>query len=55
MTSGSSPFSASNPIKVMVVDDSAVVRHILVDILKSDPGIEVIGTEGVTLRVKKIS
>ena len=31
-----------NPIKVMVVDDSAVVRQVLVELLGSDPGIEVI-------------
>jgi two-component system chemotaxis response regulator CheB len=30
-------------IKVMVVDDSAVVRQVVVGMLKSDPGIEVIG------------
>ena len=41
MTSGSSPFSASNPIKVMVVDDSAVIRGFLVKILESCPDIEV--------------
>ncbi len=31
-------------IKVLVVEDSAVVREFLVEILGSDPGIEVIGT-----------
>ncbi|MDO9308999.1 MAG: chemotaxis response regulator protein-glutamate methylesterase [Deltaproteobacteria bacterium] len=31
-------------IKVLVVDDSALVRQTLCDILNSDPGIEVIGT-----------
>jgi len=31
-----------NPIKVMIVDDSAVVRQVLVELLGSDPGIEVI-------------
>ena len=31
-------------IKVLVVDDSAMVRQTLSDILSSDPAIEVIGT-----------
>jgi two-component system chemotaxis response regulator CheB len=31
-------------VKVLIVDDSAVVRQTLSDILSSDPGIEVIGT-----------
>ncbi|HYG40586.1 MAG TPA: chemotaxis response regulator protein-glutamate methylesterase [Cytophagales bacterium] len=31
-------------IKVLIVDDSAVVRQTMSDILSSDPGIEVIGT-----------
>ena len=31
-------------IKVLVVDDSAIVRQTLKDILSSDPGIEVVGT-----------
>lgn len=31
-------------IKVLVVDDSALVRQTLCDILNSDPGIEVVGT-----------
>jgi two-component system chemotaxis response regulator CheB len=31
-------------IKVLVVDDSAVVRQALTDILSADPGIEVVGT-----------
>ncbi|HVO47948.1 MAG TPA: chemotaxis response regulator protein-glutamate methylesterase [Steroidobacteraceae bacterium] len=33
----------ANRIKVMVVDDSAVVRQVVVGLLQSDPGIEVIG------------
>ncbi|GAB3049138.1 protein-glutamate methylesterase/protein-glutamine glutaminase [Stenotrophomonas tumulicola] len=32
------------PCRVLVVDDSAVVRQILSEILASDPGIEVVGT-----------
>src|SRR3954453_17012651 len=31
-------------IKVMVVDDSVVVRKIVTDVLSNDPGIEVVGT-----------
>lgn len=41
MSLGSGTFSASNPIKVMVVDDSAVIRGFLVKILESCPDIEV--------------
>lgn len=33
-----------NPIKVMIVDDSAVVRQVVVSMLQSEPGIKVIGT-----------
>src|SRR5437016_12141066 len=33
-------------IKVLVVDDSAVVRQVVARILSADPGIEVIGTAG---------
>lgn len=33
---------ASNPIKVMIVDDSAVVRQTLKEVLESDPQIEVV-------------
>jgi two-component system chemotaxis response regulator CheB len=32
------------PCKVLIVDDSAVVRQMLSEILASDPGIEVVGT-----------
>ena len=31
-----------SPIKVMIVDDSAVVRRVMVELLGTDPGIEVI-------------
>ncbi len=34
----------ASKIRVLVVDDSAVVRHILTDIFASDPSIEVVGT-----------
>ena len=33
-----------NPIRVMVVDDSVVVRKIVTDVLSADPGILVVGT-----------
>ena len=33
-----------NPIRVMVVDDSVVVRKIVTDVLSEDPAIEVVGT-----------
>ncbi|SDQ20616.1 chemotaxis response regulator protein-glutamate methylesterase [Quadrisphaera sp. DSM 44207] len=33
-----------DPIRVMVVDDSVVVRRIVTDVLSEDPGIEVVGT-----------
>jgi two-component system, chemotaxis family, protein-glutamate methylesterase/glutaminase len=33
-------------IQVLIVDDSAVVRKTLADVLSSDPGIEVMGTAG---------
>ena len=33
-----------NPIRVMVVDDSVVVRKIVTDVLSEDPDIEVVGT-----------
>ena len=37
---------SASPIRVLIVDDSAVVRQTLSDILSSDPGIAVIGTAG---------
>lgn len=40
----SSPIAKHPGTKVLVVEDSAVVREFLRDILDSDPGIEVIGT-----------
>ena len=32
------------PIKVLIIDDSALVRKLLCDILGSDPDIEILGT-----------
>ena len=36
--------SAKPPIRVLVVDDSALVRKLLTEILNADPAIEVVGT-----------
>jgi two-component system chemotaxis response regulator CheB len=33
-----------NPIRVLIVDDSAIVRRVLADILANEAGIEVVGT-----------
>jgi two-component system chemotaxis response regulator CheB len=35
---------AARPIRVLIVDDSALVRQILTELLRTDPGIEVVGT-----------
>ena len=32
------------PIRVLVVDDSALIRQLLTELLQSDPAIEVVGT-----------
>ncbi|HET9390028.1 MAG TPA: chemotaxis response regulator protein-glutamate methylesterase [Steroidobacteraceae bacterium] len=40
------PTTARRRIKVLIVDDSALVRSLLTDILRSDPGIEVVGVAG---------
>ena len=37
------PPAAKRPIRVLIVDDSALVRSLLTDILKAAPGIEVVG------------
>lgn len=36
--------TSSRPVRVLVVDDSAIVRRLLTDALSGDPGIEVVGT-----------
>ncbi len=41
-----SPAPAKRRIRVLIVDDSALVRSILTDMLSSDPGIEVVGVAG---------
>ena len=38
--------SAGKRIRVLIVDDSALVRSLLTDILRSDPAIEVVGVAG---------
>ena len=46
MTSPVAPASSSaakRRIRVLIVDDSALVRSLLTDILRADPGIEVVG------------
>lgn len=40
-------------LKVLIVDDSAVVRTLLTEILSSDPGIEVVGTAGDPFRARE--
>jgi two-component system chemotaxis response regulator CheB len=42
-TTAASASAAGRRIKVLIVDDSALVRSLLTDILKADPGIEVVG------------
>ena len=45
-----------NPIRVMVVDDSVVVRKIVTDVLSADPDIEVVGTAvNVRIAVAKLA
>ncbi|MDH5750621.1 MAG: response regulator, partial [Rhodospirillales bacterium] len=47
---------STDPIRVMVVDDSAVVRGLISRMLESDPGIDVVATVGNGEQaVKKIS
>src|SRR5579864_1160828 len=40
------PSGAMRRIRVLIVDDSALVRRLLTDILTADPGIEVVGAAG---------
>ena len=35
---------AARPVRVLVVDDSALVRALMSELLGADPGIEVVGT-----------
>ena len=34
---------ARGPIRVLVVDDSALVRQLMTQLLEADPGIQVVG------------
>jgi two-component system chemotaxis response regulator CheB len=43
-SSQSGPGRAGTKIRVLIVDDSAVIRRLLTRILEADPGIEVVGT-----------
>jgi two-component system chemotaxis response regulator CheB len=43
MNTPSADSNSQRRIKVLIVDDSALVRSLLTDILRSDPGIEVVG------------
>ena len=44
MLSSVTPNDGEKPrIKVLVIDDSALMRHVLSEILSSDPEIEVVG------------
>ena len=36
----------SGPVRVLIVDDSAVMRQLLSSLLSDDPEIEVVGTAG---------
>src|SRR5689334_16427353 len=38
------PLSATPPVRVVVIDDSAVIRKVLTDILSADPAVEVVAT-----------
>lgn len=44
MSPTSAPFSATNPIRVMLVDDSAVVRGFIGRILENEPDIKVVAS-----------
>ncbi len=34
----------ATPVRVLIVDDSALVRQVLSRLLAADPGVEVVGT-----------
>ncbi|HHJ13782.1 MAG TPA: chemotaxis response regulator protein-glutamate methylesterase [Gammaproteobacteria bacterium] len=38
------PEHPGNPVRVLIVDDSALIRRMLSEMLRQDPGIEVVGT-----------
>ncbi|HEX6993051.1 MAG TPA: chemotaxis response regulator protein-glutamate methylesterase [Gammaproteobacteria bacterium] len=45
--------SSARPIRVLVVDDSALVRQLLTAVLSEDPGIEVVGTASDPYRARE--
>jgi len=45
--------STAKPIRVLVVDDSALVRQLLTALLNEDPGIEVVGTASDPYRARE--
>ncbi len=43
-TDASPPAAEQRPVRVLIVDDSAMIRHLLSAILSADPEIQVVGT-----------
>src|SRR5690606_29814996 len=50
---GRSMTNSIKPIRVLVVDDSALVRQLLTALLNEDPGIEVVGTASDPYRARE--
>ena len=46
---------STTPCRVLIVDDSAVVRQILTEILSRDPGIEVVGSAADPLLARELT
>lgn len=44
ISAGSEPLAVNKTVRVLIVDDSAVVRRLLEELLRDAPGVEVIGT-----------
>ena len=47
--------STLEPVKVLVVDDSAHNRRLLTELLESSPGVKVVGTAGSSFHLSKAS